>query len=284
MTIVSVVIPFDICPCRVAYVQASDQMGRSRWKGEGPGLSFRLCQAIKRVLAVDDPRDLLQEIFRETARLLSRFDDSHDNADVNMNLVRMLIAEREKRCYGTDGLTHAICEELHRLASVMGFPPEQERNLIYGCLLRDIGLIAEEDALMGSPDTMDPTQWPIYRQHPTEGAKLLAGLNLPQTILDVVRCHHERFNGEGFPLGLKARKIPLAARLVTVVENYVAMIQGTGGRHPTSPEVAAKILSDNLGKRYDPDIVSLFLKAMDADLDDCVGDTRPRSGRPAVRV
>ncbi len=174
--------------------------------------------SMEKEFRVDDPRSLLEEIFTETARLLSRFDDSHDHADVNMNLVRILIAEREKRCHGSDGLTHAICEELHRLASVMGFPPEQERNLIYGCLLRDVGLIAEEDALMGSPDAMDPTRWPVYRQHPTEGAKLLAGLNLPQTILDVVRCHHERFNGEGFPLGLKARKIPLAARLVTVVD------------------------------------------------------------------
>jgi HD-GYP domain-containing protein (c-di-GMP phosphodiesterase class II)/anti-anti-sigma regulatory factor len=232
----------------------------------------------------EDPRTLLEEIFAETARLLGRFDDSHDHADVNMNLVRILIAEREKRCHGSDGLTQAICDELHRLANVMGFPPEQERNLVYGCLLRDIGLIAENDDLMRSPEHMDPTQWPVYRQHPAEGAKLLAGLNLPQTILDVVRSHHERFNGEGFPLGLKARKIPLAARLVTVVENYVAMIQGTGGRHPMSPEVAAKILRDNFGDRYDPDIVGLFLKAKEAEFDDPAGEVVSRVGRVKARV
>ncbi len=232
----------------------------------------------------EEPLDLLTDLFAETSRLLSRFDDSHDIADVNMNLVRVLIAQREQRCHGSDRFTGAICDELHRLANVMGFPPEQERNLIYGCLLRDIGLIAEDDVLMNNPDQMDPTQWPIYRQHPLTGAQLLAGMKLPQTILDVVRCHHERFNGEGFPKGLQGRKIPLAARVVTVVENYVAMTLGTGGHQPTSAEAAAAILRDNLGDRYDPDIVSLFLKAKDADLDDPIGEMVGRPGRVPARV
>jgi len=213
----------------------------------------------------DDPAALMAGVFSETARLLSQFDDRRDHADVNLNLVRLLIAQREQRCHGTDGLTGAMCEELHRLADVMGFPPEQERNLIYGCLLRDIGLIAAEDALMRSPENMEPTRWPIFREHPEVGAKLLAGFNLPQIILDVVRCHHERFNGSGFPQGLEGRKIPLAARVVTVVENYVAMTQGGNGRPAMEAAEAAQVLRDNLGNRYDPDIVSLFLQAKAAE-------------------
>ncbi len=251
------------------------------WDEEFLGTIFISLEAEFRL---EDPRDLLEDVFTETARLLSRFDDSHDNADVNMNLVGILIAQREKRCHGSDRLTQAICDEVHRLASVMGFPPEQERNLIYGCLLRDIGLIAEDDALMGNLEEMDSTQWPVYRQHPAEGGRLLAGLNLPQTILDVVRYHHERFNGEGFPLGLKARKIPLAARLVTVVENYVAMIQGTGGLHAVSAEVAANILQENYGDRFDPDIVSVFLKSKEADLEVPVGEDVGRQRREPARV
>ena len=213
----------------------------------------------------ENPQEFLEEILTETSRLLSRFDDSNDIADVNMNLLRLLISQREMRCHGSGDLTKHMCDELHRLANVMGFPPEQERNLIYGCLLRDVGLVASEDALMGSPTEMDPTQWPVYRSHPSTGVNLLADLNLPQTIMDVVRCHHERFNGEGFPLGLAGRKIPLAARLVTVVENFVAMTLGVAGRQPLTEEEAAKVLRDNLGDRYDPDIVSLFLKAKDSD-------------------
>lgn len=233
--------------------------------------------------AVPEPLNLLADLFTETARLLSRFDDSHDVADVNMNLVRTLIAQRELRCHGSDSFTGAICDELHRLANVMGFPPEQERNLIYGCLLRDIGLIRRNDSLMGSPDEMDPTEWPVYREHPTLGVQLLAGMKLPQTILDVVRCHHERFNGQGFPKGMEGRRIPLAARVVTVVENYVAMIQGRSGYQPISAEAAAAILRENRDNRYDKDIVSLFLKAKDSELDDPVSEVVGRPGRaPAL--
>ncbi|MDX2473860.1 MAG: HD domain-containing phosphohydrolase [Candidatus Krumholzibacteria bacterium] len=252
-----------------------------KWDQEFLGTVFI---SMEKNFQAEEPREVLENVFAETARLLSRFDDTHDNADVNMNLVRMLIAQREQRCHGSDQLTQAMCDELHRLANVMGFPPEQERNLIYGCLLRDVGLITQEDALMGSPEHMDPTQWPVYRQHPTEGVKLLAGLSLPQTIIDVVRCHHERFNGEGFPLGLQGRKIPLAARVVTVVENYVAMIQGTGGRKPMTRETVEQVLRDNLGDRYDPDIVSLFLKSKEADLEDPADEVVGRQRRTLARV
>ena len=237
--------------------------------------------AMEKEFQADDPRELLEAVFKETSRLLSRFDDSHDNADVNLNLVRLLVAQRDLRCHGTDQLTQAMCDELHNIASVMGFPPEQERNLVYGCLLRDVGLIAQDDTLSATPENLDPNQWPLYREHPTEGVKLLAGLSLPQTILDVVRCHHERFNGEGFPMRLAGRKIPLAARLVTVVENYVGMVQGVGGRPRMTPEAAAQVLRDNLGDRYDPDIVSLFLKAKHAELEDPADAVMGRGRAPA---
>ncbi len=210
----------------------------------------------------DDHVDRIIRIFGETARLLSRFDGNNDNADVNLQLVRIILAQREIRCFGHDKLTQAIVDHVHRLARVMGFPPDQERNLTYGCLLRDIGLIDKDDALMLPPEEMDPTQWPVYRRHPADGTKLLEELNLPKTIVDVVQCHHERFNGEGFPRGLSGRNIPLAARVVTVVENYVSMVTGTSSHDPIAPETAARILRDNLGERYDPDIVALFLNAI----------------------
>jgi response regulator RpfG family c-di-GMP phosphodiesterase/anti-anti-sigma regulatory factor len=231
----------------------------------------------------DDPADRISQIFAETARLLARFDDTNDNADISLQLVRILVAQREKRCFGHDNLTQAIVDHVHRLARVMGFPPDQERNLTYGCLLRDIGLIDKDDDLMKPPEEMDPTQWPIYRRHPTDGVKLLEDLNLPKTIVDVVHCHHERFNGEGFPRGLEGRDIPLAARLVTVVENYVSMVTGTSSNDPIAPQTAARILRDNLGQRYDPDIVGLFLNAILGETEGAQ-DKKTRKKSPRKRV
>ncbi|MEN8006728.1 MAG: HD domain-containing phosphohydrolase [Candidatus Krumholzibacteriota bacterium] len=243
---------------RLADCQA-DWIVNLNWEGESLGTAIL---GLDEDFTCDDPEDRITQIFGETARLLARFDDNNDNADGNLHLVRILVAQREKRCFGHDKLTQAIVDHVHRLARVMGFPPDQERSLTYGCLLRDIGLLDKDDDLMKPPEEMDPTQWPVYRRHPADGAKLLEGLNLPQTIVDVVHCHHERFNGEGFPRGLEGRDIPLAARVVTVVENYVAMVTGTSSHEPIAPTTAARILRDNLGQRYDPDIVGLFLDAI----------------------
>ncbi|MGD9548066.1 MAG: HD-GYP domain-containing protein [Candidatus Krumholzibacteriia bacterium] len=226
--------------------------------------------------------DLIHELFSETSRLLSRFEDSHENADVNLELVRILMGQWEKRMFGTDDMTRAMVSHVNRLARAMGFTLDQERELIYGCLLRDVGLIDKEDALMGSPERMDPVQWSLYRRHPEEGARLLETLNLPQSIVDVVRCHHERFGGEGFPMGLAGREIPLAARVVTVVESYVAMVIGTDEREPVSAADASRILRDNLGGRYDPDIVNLFLRAIQQEKGRIPGS--PARQRPTTQV
>ncbi len=204
----------------------------------------------------------LQTPFNLAGRLLARFEGQNDDADIFMELIYRIMAGREKRITGDETMIRSVVEHLSQLAQEMGFPPDQKRDLIYGCLLRDIGLVDKADALMGSPADMTPSQWKTYRNHPTEGAALLAGLNLSQTVLEVVKCHHERFNGEGFPAGLSGRDIPLAARVVTVVENYVAMVTGGGGLEPRTPGEAAQVLRENLGDRYDPDIVGIFLSSV----------------------
>lgn len=207
--------------------------------------------------------DELVEVFGLAARLLSRCDDLNVNADLYLELIQRVIGQREKRYLGTDDMTRAMVHQLSRLAREMGFAADQKRDLIFGCLLRDVGLIDKDDALMGSPADMTPAQWKSYRNHPSDGAALLGELDLSQTVLEVVKCHHERFNGEGFPAGLSGRDIPLAARVVTVVENFVAMTTGAGGLEPRTVAEAAAVLRENLGERYDPDIVGIFLATVE---------------------
>lgn len=221
----------------------------------------------------DEVAEGINELFGETARMLSRFDGSHENADSNLDLVAMLLGQREKRMFGNDEQTRSMVTNLRRLARAMGFPPDQERDLIYGCLLRDVGLIDKDDDLLGPAEQLDPVQWSLYRRHPEEGARLLEKMRMSPTVIEVVRHHHERFSGDGFPAGLEGREIPLCARVVTVVENYVAMVVGTTVREPVAPEDAARIMLDNLGQRYDPDLVQLFLRAV-----------MPDPGREPVRV
>lgn len=209
---------------------------------------------------------LLPEIFGEASRLLHRLDTEPPAADIDLDILRLLVEQHEKRSQGPYALTGAMVAHLGRVCRAMGFTAEQERELFHGCLLRDIGLAAREDALSGPRAAMDPTQWPRFRQHPTEGASLLRGMQAPQTVLDVVAAHHERFNGKGFPMGLKGRQIPLAARIVKVVENWVSLLKGDASRAPVSVDEALQVMQRDAGERFDPDIVAVFVKSLQPDL------------------
>ena len=230
-----------------------------KWEGANLGtVLLELDSAYRDV----DPTALLEELFTETSRLLSRYDGSHDNADVNLELVRILVLLRDKNCSGSDSLTSTMTKQVTRLARVMAFPPDQERDLLYGCLLRDIGLFDRNDDFLDTDKKWSPAKREIFRRHPDDGMALLSGLKLPQSIVDVVRCHHERFDGKGFPRGLDGHRIPLAARVVAVAEHYAEMVTGADGQSPLSPEAAAELLRRNSGSRFDPDLVDLFLKAV----------------------
>ncbi len=245
-----------------------------RWQDEFLGSALLGLEAS--FVDEDLPR-LLTEIFGETSRLLRRLDSAASAVDVDLEILRLLVEQNEKRSLGAHALTGAMIPHLRRLCRAMGFTAEQERDLVQGCLLRDLGLAAREDALMGPRSAMDPTQWPRFRQHPTEGAALLRGLQASQTAIDVVAAHHERFNGKGFPLGLKGRQIPLAARIVKVVENWVALLVGDASRSPVGVDEALAVMCRDGGERFDPDIVAVFVRSLQPQAQPVAPLTEPRA-------
>jgi hypothetical protein len=225
-----------------------------------------------------DPTELLEELFIETSRLLSRYHDTNDNADVNLELVRILVSQSEKHRHGSDAQTATMVKQVGRLARVMAFPPDQERDLVYGCLLRDVGLMDKTADFPQGDRNWSQEQREIWRSHPEDGASLLRGLGLPATITDVVRSHHERYDGRGFPRGVDGHNIPLVARVVAIAEHYSEMVTGNDGQTPLSPVAAAELLRRAAGSRLDPDLVELFLKAV------LPGGARDVTRRPAVPV
>jgi len=245
-----------------------------RWQDEFLGSALLGLEAS---FADEDLPRLLTEIFGEASRLLRRLDSAASAVDVDLEILRLLVEQNEKRSLGAHALTGAMIPHLRRLCRAMGFTAEQERDLVQGCLLRDLGLAAREDALMGPRSAMDPTQWPRFRQHPTEGAALLRGLQASQTAIDVVAAHHERFNGKGFPLGLKGRQIPLAARIVKVVENWVALLVGDASRSPVGVDEALAVMCRDGGERFDPDIVAVFVRSLQPQAQPVAPLTEPRA-------
>ncbi len=199
---------------------------------------------------------------------LGRMRKQNREADLALGLISTLIAQDELRRCGSNEYTQLLVDQVRCLAREIGFPRDQERDLVYGVLLRDIGLLAEDHAAAEATakntapkSRKNCRQW--LRTHPQRGIRLLETLPVPAMIREVILHHHELFDGNGYPEGLRGRDIPLAARIVAVVEYYATQITGTEDGPAVSIEQAAQTMRENAERRFDPEIVDVFLRAVE---------------------
>jgi anti-anti-sigma regulatory factor len=175
-------------------------------------------------------------------------------------VLQTVISQIERRHLGCGDLTARMVPYLRRFSALVGLSADQQRELVLGALLRDVGLIQLEDICLSAPEKLSQAQWRMLKSHPETGMKILEPLHLSQGMRDIVLHHHERFNGDGYPGGLCGREIPLLARIVAIVENYVALITDMGSREAMASEEAAEVLWENLGGRYDPELMEIFMR------------------------
>ena len=149
---------------------------------------------------------------------------------------------------------------LGRLAGVQG---EALRNLGFGALLHDIGKLALPDSVLIKPGKLDDEEMAVMRQHPQLGHELLQRVDFLREAGDIPHSHHERWDGSGYPQGLRGAAIPLAARIFSVVDVWDALITARVYK-PAWPEAQVlDYLRQAAGSQLDPDLVALFLEHYD---------------------
>jgi hypothetical protein len=182
-----------------------------------------------------------------------------------LGLVQTLIALIEENTLAR-GNTNLLSNYTYSLAKGLHYPEEHIRDLMYGTVLRDIGMIKVSDLIVRSPRELMPEEWEIIKRHPIDGAEMLLKMKFSEHAVNIVRSHHERFNGEGYPNGLQGKQIPLGARIVSIVESYAAMLQERPTRPALTREEALNTLRENWGNRYDPDVVKAFVEIVENEL------------------
>jgi anti-anti-sigma regulatory factor len=208
--------------------------------------------------AAGDVQDQLQTVMEVVIERLASLRDAQRRADFSLKLVETLVARAAMLAGGDGQGSRLLVENVRLLSQDMGLPPDQERDLVLGALLRDIGqaeagVVSERQAA-----SLEGAAREGYRRHPDRGADQLEDLRAPAALCDAVRHHHERYDGSGFPHGLKARGIPLSARVVAVVQAYVtALADGAG-----DVAQALKAIEARAGHTLDPDLVDLFGRAV----------------------
>jgi putative two-component system response regulator len=165
--------------------------------------------------------------------------------------------------------THAHCRRLvaisDRIAERLEVSPEQRHGLRLGACLHDVGKIAVPDSVLHKTGGLLPEEWEVVRRHPELGARLLDGVDQWRAARVVVRHHHERFDGSGYPDRLAGRDIPLGARIVAISDAVDVMITGRPYTPARSLEQVVEEVHANRGTQFDPDVADAFLTLVGSD-------------------
>ncbi len=159
----------------------------------------------------------------------------------------------------TEGHTQRVTEMTLRLARQMGLSEAELVHIWRGALLHDIGKMGIPDSILRKPGPLDEDEQRIMRRHPSYAFELLSKIEYLRPALDIPYCHHEKWDGSGYPRGLKGEQIPLAARIFAVVDVWDALCSNRFYRQAWTKDEALEYIIAQSGKHFDPRVVQAFL-------------------------
>jgi putative nucleotidyltransferase with HDIG domain len=208
-------------------------------------------------------RHLAELAASQIAALLAAF----EHEERAQRLYRETLASLSNALEAKDAVTSEHTEEVVRLAVALaaeiGLDLEAVRTVELGAVLHDIGKVRVPEAILNKPGPLDEAEWAVMRTHPEVGEQIVRPIQSLQAILPIVRHHHERWDGTGYPDGLSGRAIPIGARIVAVCDAYRAMTEDRPYREALGPDEARRELEQGAGTQFDPDCVAAFLRALD---------------------
>ena len=191
-------------------------------------------------------------------------------ASLHMNTIESLaiaIDAKDQTTHGHVRRTQIYATEMGRLLKVT---ESESRALVAGALLHDIGKLAVPEYILNKPGKLTEAEFAKMKIHPTVGGDILKRVNFPYPVEDIVRYHHEKWDGSGYPKGLKGENIPLVARIISVVDFYDATRCDRPYRKGMKREDSLALLNKMTGSSFDPKMVALFTKHV-TEFDQLIG-------------
>lgn len=164
----------------------------------------------------------------------------------------------------TEGHSQRVAEMTVRLARSMGVPEADLVHIRRGALLHDIGKLGTPDSILFQPGSLSEEEWEIVRRHPVHAFDMLHPIEYLRTALEIPYAHHEKWDGTGYPRGLRGEQIPLAARIFAVVDVWDVLRSDRPYRSAWSEDQAREYIRSQAGTHFDPRVVEVFLAMEDA--------------------
>lgn len=198
----------------------------------------------------------LEELVEQRTAELDRALNSLEGA--YRSTLKALTAALETRDSETHGHSERVVSYSLRLGREYGLNSEEMKALEFGSLLHDIGKIGVPDSILRKPAKLTEEEWVRMREHPVHGQQILRGIEFLQGASRVVAQHHEKWDGTGYPLGLRAEDIDICARIFSVADAFDAITSDRVYRRGKSYEAASQELDDWAGRQFDPKVVEAF--------------------------
>jgi len=183
-----------------------------------------------------------------------------------LNIIYALAATVDAKDHYTYGHSKKVSEYAVALSEAVGLPEDRITTIRAAALLHDIGKIGVPDSILNKEGTLTEEEWEQIKAHPQDGVEILRHIINLVNCLPAILHHHERYDGNGYPSGLKGGDIPSEARILAVADAYDAITSLRPYRQRLSPEQAIEELKRCAGTQFDPELVDVFCKMMEPTL------------------
>jgi HD-GYP domain-containing protein (c-di-GMP phosphodiesterase class II) len=211
----------------------------------------------------------LRGLLEDNQALLGRMHRSY------LSTITSLARTIEAKDPYTGGHTERVAQIARMLALELGFDDAQLRAVDVGSVIHDIGKIGIPDHILLKPGKLDPEELAEMRRHPEISSYIVAELELPAIVKQMVRGHHERYDGNGYPDGLAGEEIPLAARILSVADALDAMTSDRPYRNALPLETARAEIEAQAGRQFCPRVVAALGRLLDRNPDFLADETGP---------
>jgi putative nucleotidyltransferase with HDIG domain len=225
---------------------------------ESRGQNFANIQTLANQAAVTLERSiLLSESRRQAKQIEAAYEELQATYDQTLSALMSALDARDRE---TEGHSNRVSRLACMMGEAVGLNGQQLKALERGSLLHDIGKIGISDTILHKPGKLTDEEWKIMKIHPDIGARIIQRIPFLQECMPVVHYHHERWDGSGYPFGLKGQDIPIQARIFAVADVFDALTSKRSYRKTSTPDNAVEYLREQANILFDPAIVEALAK------------------------
>lgn len=182
-----------------------------------------------------------------------------------VNTVKALSLAIEAKDKYTEGHSERVVEYAEKIARKLKFSESHVESLKISSLLHDIGKIGIRESILNKPGKLTDDEYSKIKEHPIIGANIIKGIDALRNSIDVVKYHHERYDGSGYPEGLKGESVPIDAYIIAIADAYDAMCSDRPYRKAMTKEEAMEIIRQERGKQFHPAVVDAFFDILNSE-------------------